>query len=71
MVPASPSCKGQHCTSREAMIKEWGGGEGSGGFWTRLWHLAELSVTTIIGFLKYVAMHYSDQITRIAQSSGE
>lgn len=53
------------------MIKEWGGGEGSGGFWTRLWHLAELSVTTIIGFLKYVAMHYSDQITRIAQSSGE
>lgn len=32
---------------------------------------AELNVTTIIGFLKYVPMHYSDQITCIAQSSGE
>lgn len=32
---------------------------------------AVLNVTTIIGFLKYVPMHYSDQITCIAQSSGE
>lgn len=31
----------------------------------------DLNVTTIIGFLKYVPMHYSDQITCIAQFSGE
>lgn len=35
------------------------------------WPFALLDFTIIIGFLKYVPMHYSDQITCIVQSSGE
>lgn len=38
--------------------------------WVFFGHLEELNVSSIIGFLKYAPVLYSDQIPGVAQASG-
>jgi len=60
---------GTQAAGNRAMIKGVQEKE-EGRHWVFFGHLEELNVSSIIGFLKYAPVLYSDQISCVAQASG-